>query len=126
MRISYDYQFEQALCDYHLGRKDVKLKVISNKTPDEEGPVAYFFRDIKDLPQLEIQDLDLCSGSILDIGAGSGCHSKLLQERNQLNLRGCRNRRERSARKTPPTRRHPGHRPTPRAPAAPPGMQIAA
>jgi len=44
-------------------------------------PLKYFFREFEDMPALEQMALELCSGKILDIGAGSGCHSIVLQKR---------------------------------------------
>ncbi len=57
-------------------------EVIINKSifGSYEVPVSIYFRDADDLPEAEAYALDLCRGSILDIGAGSGCHSLILQE----------------------------------------------
>ena len=71
----YQDPFEQACWDYYLGDKDATIKIISNKAEDEIVPVKYFFRELNEMPEIEKIALDLCQGEILDIGAGSGCHS---------------------------------------------------
>ncbi|MFA8298811.1 MAG: class I SAM-dependent methyltransferase [Hyphomicrobiales bacterium] len=42
-------------------------------------PVSYLFRDYDDMPEIEKKALQLSKGHILDVGAGSGCHSLFLQ-----------------------------------------------
>ena len=71
----YQDPFEQACWDYYLGDKDATIKIISNKAEDEIVPIKYFFRELNEMPEIEKIALDLCQGEILDIGAGSGCHS---------------------------------------------------
>lgn len=72
----------RALRDYHL-HKDagICLTVHSDCSGVEILPVEVFFRDAAALPDLESYALELCQGRILDVGAGAGCHSLILQER---------------------------------------------
>jgi SAM-dependent methyltransferase len=42
---------------------------------DDEIPVADLFRTFRDMPRLEQIALEMAQGRILDVGAGSGCHS---------------------------------------------------
>jgi len=42
-------------------------------------PVKTYFRDSDDMPELEWNALQHCKGKVLDIGAGAGSHSLLLQ-----------------------------------------------
>ena len=65
---------------YHRGKHDAVLVVYDDFERDEV-PVSYFFRPPQQFPQLEQQALDLCRGRVLDVGAGSGCHSLALQDR---------------------------------------------
>lgn len=44
-------------------------------------PVANLFRTESQMPVLERRALSLCSGRVLDVGAGAGCHSLALQQR---------------------------------------------
>ena len=45
---------------------------------DDEIPVKDLFREYSDMPELEQLALNEASGRILDVGAGSGCHSVAL------------------------------------------------
>lgn len=71
--------FELAFRDYLEGETGNYLMVNNNKGDDEEWPVAYFFRTYEDMPELEKIALKCCSGKVLDVGAGAGCHSLVLQ-----------------------------------------------
>lgn len=72
----------RALRDYHLHQDAaVCLKVHSDCSGVETLPVEVFFRDASKLSDLESYALELCQGRILDMGAGAGCHSLILQER---------------------------------------------
>ena len=65
---------------YHRGKRDAVLVVYDDFERDEV-PMSYFFRPPEQFPPLEQLALDLCRGHVLDVGAGSGCHSLVLQER---------------------------------------------
>lgn len=65
---------------YHRGKHDATLVVYDDFERDEV-PVSYFFRGPEEFPPLEQLALELCRGSVLDVGAGSGCHSLALQKR---------------------------------------------
>ena len=60
------------------GRAD-KLRVFSSQFDEDEIPVRTLFRTEKQMNPLERTALQLATGRILDIGAGSGCHSLALQ-----------------------------------------------
>jgi 2-polyprenyl-3-methyl-5-hydroxy-6-metoxy-1,4-benzoquinol methylase len=65
---------------FHRGQRDARIVVYDDYERDEV-PVSYFFRRPSEFPSLEWTALDLCRGRVLDVGAGSGCHSLVLQER---------------------------------------------
>jgi 2-polyprenyl-3-methyl-5-hydroxy-6-metoxy-1,4-benzoquinol methylase len=73
--------FEQAFLDYYQGDETAQVVVHNSKGDDEVMLVAYFFRSWADMPELERIALDACYGHVLDIGAGSGCHSIHLQNK---------------------------------------------
>lgn len=77
----------QAILDYHSGKSDTTLLIHTNYDPDhpEEMPVEAFFRDEMDLTVLENLALIECTGKILDLGAGAGAISLILQE-NDFNV----------------------------------------
>ena len=65
---------------YHRGKRDAILVVYDDFERDEV-PMSYFFRGPEQFPPLERLALELCRGRVLDVGAGSGCHSLALQRR---------------------------------------------
>jgi SAM-dependent methyltransferase len=72
--------YEAAMSAYHRGRHDVTIVVYDDYERDE-APLSYFFREPDQFPPLEVMALDHCRGRVLDVGAGSGCHSLALQQR---------------------------------------------
>lgn len=47
----------------------------------EEMPVDIFFRTEEEMPDIELEAMDLCEGKVLDVGGGGGSHALILQER---------------------------------------------
>ena len=68
-----------AIYDFHKKGKAGKLIVHSSSFEDDEIPVDTLFREFKEMPALEQKALKRASGRILDVGAGSGCHSLALK-----------------------------------------------
>lgn len=68
-----------ALLDYLRGNTGTELLVHASYGEIEKMPVADFFRSANELPPLEEYALQLCRGTTLDIGAGAGSHSLILQ-----------------------------------------------
>ena len=71
----------RAISDYFHTGKAGKLRVLSSMFYEDEIPVPTLFRTYDEMPVQERKALELCRGRILDVGAGSGCHSKVLIER---------------------------------------------
>lgn len=69
-----------AIRDYFKTGKASRLKVLSPDFDDDEIPVPTLFRSFQEMPPLERIALEKAEGRILDVGAGSGCHSLALQE----------------------------------------------
>lgn len=70
----------QAIYDFHKHGHAGRLVVRSSMFDDDEIPVADLFRRYEDMPYLERTALNMAYGRILDVGAGSGCHSLALKE----------------------------------------------
>ncbi len=71
----------RAIFDYFHTGKSGKLRVLSSMFYEDEIPVPTLFRGQDEMPIQEKKALELCRGRILDVGAGSGCHSIILRER---------------------------------------------
>ena len=67
-----------AIYDYHRNGSADVLKVYSSDFDDDEILVADLFREYDDMPYIERVALDMADGRVLDVGAGSGCHSMAL------------------------------------------------
>ena len=68
------------IIDYLAHGKASKLRVFSSMFDEDEIPVNQLFRTFQEMPSLEQKALQLSTGKILDVGAGSGCHTLALQE----------------------------------------------
>ena len=71
----------RAIMDFHTKGKAARLRVFSSLFYEDEIPVATLFRSFEDMPPLEQEAMRQCSGRVLDVGAGSGCHSLELMQR---------------------------------------------
>ena len=67
-----------AIYDYYVNGEAHALVVHSSMFDDDEIPVEGLFRSFEDMPELERIALEMARGKILDVGAGSGCHSVAL------------------------------------------------
>lgn len=67
-----------AIYDFHKNGHAGKLIVKSSMFDDDEIPVPELFRSFENMPALERAAMNLAEGRILDVGAGSGCHSLAL------------------------------------------------
>lgn len=74
-----------AIYDFYMKGKAAKLRVFSSQFDEDEIPVADLFRDFEGMPYIEKVALEMSQGLILDVGAGSGCHSIAL---GQMGKRG--------------------------------------
>ncbi len=72
----------QAIYDYHFRLSPGKLLIHNELGKPDEMPVEIYFREEKDMPEMEIMALELCQGKVLDIGAGAGSHALFLQDRD--------------------------------------------
>jgi SAM-dependent methyltransferase len=69
-----------ALLDYFKGETSAEIVVHGDDGETETVPIQVFYRGPADFSALEEAALDCCRGRVLDAGAGSGCHSLVLQE----------------------------------------------
>lgn len=70
----------RAIYEYHRNGVAEDIVVHSSMFDDDVIPVDTLFRDFEDMPEIEKVALNTASGDILDVGAGSGCHSMALRK----------------------------------------------
>lgn len=70
----------RAISDYYHTGKAGKLRVLSSMFYEDEIPVPTLFRRFDEMPIQEQRAIGLCRGRVLDVGAGSGCHSVIIKE----------------------------------------------
>lgn len=68
-----------AIYDYFKTGRAAKLRVLSSMFDEDEIPAKHLLRTYSQMSDLEKCALKAASGRILDVGAGSGCHSLALQ-----------------------------------------------
>ena len=71
----------RAIAEYWKTKKPDRLRVFSPMFEEDEIPLQILFRKYEDMPVIERKALDMATGKTLDVGAGSGCHSFVLQEK---------------------------------------------
>ena len=76
-----DRVFDMAIRNYYQGVRNVALLINNKYGEPDEMPLEAYFRDEESLNGLETYALSLCSGSVLDVGAGAGAMSLILQNK---------------------------------------------
>ena len=65
---------------YFEGDLDAELIIRRDDGVEDPLPVCHFFRDRPEFTKVETTAIELCSGHVLDVGAGTGLHSLVLQQ----------------------------------------------
>jgi SAM-dependent methyltransferase len=68
-----------AIWDYYDTDEFPELWVLDTLGDPVEMDVSLYFRDIDEMPELELKALASCKGRVLDIGAGAGSHAIALE-----------------------------------------------
>ncbi len=69
-----------AIREYWKTGNTTPIRIYSPMFDEDIMPVETLFRSFADMPKLEQEALNLAKGRTLDVGAGAGCHSLILQE----------------------------------------------
>jgi 2-polyprenyl-3-methyl-5-hydroxy-6-metoxy-1,4-benzoquinol methylase len=69
-----------ALMDYFNGDHSAKITIRRDDGQTDDLSMSVFFRKASDFSLIEQTALNLCHGHILDVGAGAGPHSLVLQK----------------------------------------------
>ena len=72
--------YGKALSEFYNNGPYKTLWINNTYGEPEEMPVEVFFRGLEDMPDIELLALNKCRGKVLDIGAGAGSHSLILQQ----------------------------------------------
>ena len=72
--------FGLALLDYYNGNSNAEILFRRDDGKEVVLPVSYFFRNSDDFSIIENMAVKLCKGRVLDIGAGTGSQSLMLQQ----------------------------------------------
>lgn len=70
-----------ALLDFYQEKEHSNIVVKSSISEEDVISVPYLYRTYIQMPLIEQQAIDKCQGFVLDVGAGSGCHSLELQNK---------------------------------------------
>lgn len=70
-----------AIADFYKNGVAGRLRVMSSMFDEDEIPVEHLFREFEEMSEIEQVALELSRGRCLDVGAGAGCHSLVLQDR---------------------------------------------
>lgn len=81
MTQQFDDPIGRAVNDFHFHAVNQPIIVHSEDFDDDTIETSYLFRSYKQMPPLEKKALNLCSGSVLDVGACAGPHSIYLQNK---------------------------------------------
>jgi SAM-dependent methyltransferase len=76
-----DEVFETALQDYYNNEFSGKLLIHNYYGEPDEMDLGVYLRDESELLEIEHQALELCNGKTLDVGAGLGAMTLILQKR---------------------------------------------
>ncbi|HAT64647.1 MAG TPA: SAM-dependent methyltransferase [Flavobacteriaceae bacterium] len=71
----------KALLDYFHGNYTEDILTETNISDEDALPLPYLFRNYDEMPLIEQKALELCKGSVLDVGCGAGSHSLWLQNK---------------------------------------------
>ena len=71
----------RAISEYYMTGSAERLRVFSPMFEEDEMPLQVLFRKYEEMPMIEQKALEMTRGKVLDVGAGAGCHSLVLQER---------------------------------------------
>lgn len=76
-----DNVFENAVIDFFNGKQQGELLIHNTYGEPDEMPLDVYFREEDDLTELESIAIANCKGKVLDLGAGLGSISLILQAR---------------------------------------------
>lgn len=76
-----------ALLQYFKTNVEQIIKVSSIEAGNDKYQASYFFRKHNQMPKIEQEALKLAKGKVLDVGAAAGCHSIILNENKDIEVK---------------------------------------
>jgi len=70
-----------AIWMHQFEKKECEIELVIDGMEDEPMLSTHFFRTESNMNPAELEALNRCKGRVLDVGAGAGCHSLILQQR---------------------------------------------
>lgn len=70
-----------AIWTYQFENEVNQIELIIDGMQDEPMLSTHFFRTESEMNEAELEAMNRCKGRVLDVGAGAGCHSLILQQR---------------------------------------------
>ena len=71
----------QAIIEFSNNGFTENITVHSDLCDDDILPVEYLFRSFDEMPETEQEALELCTGNVLEVGGGTGCHGAYLKSK---------------------------------------------
>lgn len=71
----------RAIWTYQFENEVNQIELIIDGMQDEPMLSTHFFRTESEMNEAELEAMNRCKGRVLDVGAGAGCHSLILQQR---------------------------------------------
>jgi hypothetical protein len=81
MDLIFDDPIGRSVYDFYSNSINHSIIIHSDDFDNDSIEASYLFRSYKQMPTLEKKAMNLCSGSILDVGACAGPHSVYLQNK---------------------------------------------
>jgi 2-polyprenyl-3-methyl-5-hydroxy-6-metoxy-1,4-benzoquinol methylase len=78
--------FGKAILDFQTNNTPENIITETSISESDEMATSYLFRKYKEMPKIEQEALNRCSGKVLDVGCGAGSHALYLQNEKNIDV----------------------------------------